>query len=255
MKKSLIIAALLGVSAMGQGAFAAKKAPAPALKTAHDSVSYALGVNVASSIMQQFQQFPGQPVNMNLFIEALTKVAYNDTTNLLVKAENSSGVIQSYMMKQMEAEKEKAKIANDAFMAKNAQQPGVIATKSGLQYQVLKEGNGIHPGASDKVKVLYKGTLTDGTVFDERQDNPIELQLNQVIKGWTEGIQLMKIGSKFRFWIPSELGYGERAMGKIPANSVLVFDVELVDVGKAETAPQARPVPQSKYQFKPYQRR
>ena len=107
----------------------------------------------------------------------------------------------------------------------------MITTASGLQYEVLTEGSGPKPGATDKVTVHYKGTLTNGKVFDSSYDRgePISFGLNQVIKGWTEGLQLIGKGGKIHLWVPSDLGYGARSMGEIPANSVLEFDVELVD--------------------------
>jgi len=121
------------------------------------------------------------------------------------------------------------------FMSQNMTKEGVVTTESGLQYQVLSKGSGeVHPGASDKVKVHYHGTLIDGSVFDSsvERGQPIEFGLNQVIKGWTEGLQLMVVGDKTRLFIPSELGYGNRSAGSIPAGSVLIFDVELLAINK-----------------------
>ena len=124
------------------------------------------------------------------------------------------------------------KSLGEQFLRENAQKPGVKVTESGLQYLVLKEGKGRKPAATDRVKVHYHGTLINGEVFDssvERGD-PITFGLNQVIKGWTEGVQLMPIGSKFRFFIPQELGYGAQAAGSIPPYSTLIFDVELLNI-------------------------
>ncbi|NKF49829.1 FKBP-type peptidyl-prolyl cis-trans isomerase [Shewanella sp. WXL01] len=116
------------------------------------------------------------------------------------------------------------------FLAENAKRESVVETLSGLQYEVLVKGEGTeHPKATDKVTVHYHGTLIDGTVFDSSVDRgeTIAFPLNQVIKGWTEGVQLMTVGDKFRFYIPSQLAYGNRAAGKIEGGSVLIFDVEL----------------------------
>lgn len=119
------------------------------------------------------------------------------------------------------------------FLTKNKAEEGVVETASGLQYQVLQQGEGTeHPTASSKVKVHYHGSLLDGTVFDSSVDRgePISFGLNQVISGWTEGVQLMVIGDKFKFFIPSELGYGNRAAGKISPGSLLIFEVELLEI-------------------------
>ena len=122
----------------------------------------------------------------------------------------------------------------EKFLEENKLREGVITTESGLQYEVLKMGKGKKPSATDKVKVHYHGTLIDGTVFDSSVDRgePITFGLNQVIRGWTEGVQLMPVGSKFKFYIPQELGYGERAAGDIPPYSTLIFEVELLDIEK-----------------------
>ena len=121
----------------------------------------------------------------------------------------------------------------EEFLAKNKHVEGVIETASGLQYQVLQEGEGDeHPTSTSKVKVHYHGTLIDGTVFDSSVDRgePISFGLNQVISGWTEGVQLMNVGDKYRFFIPANLGYGNRAAGKIGPGSLLIFDVELLAI-------------------------
>lgn len=121
----------------------------------------------------------------------------------------------------------------EEFLAKNGQQEGVLTTASGLQYRVLNTGTGtIHPTATDKVTVHYHGTLLDGTVFDSSIDRgePIKFGLNQVIKGWTEGVQLMVVGEKTRFFIPSKLAYGNQSTGAIKGGSTLVFDVELIEI-------------------------
>jgi peptidylprolyl isomerase len=121
----------------------------------------------------------------------------------------------------------------EVFLAGNAKREGVTTTASGLQYEVLQQGSGTqHPSAESTVNVHYHGTLTDGTVFDSsvERGEPISFPLNRVIKGWTEGVQLMKTGDKFRFFIPADLGYGSRSAGKIPPGSVLIFDVELLAI-------------------------
>jgi peptidylprolyl isomerase len=121
----------------------------------------------------------------------------------------------------------------NAFLAKNKTNEDVLETDSGLQYQVLQKGSGSkHPSASTTVKVHYHGTLLDGTIFDSSVDRgqPISFALNQVIKGWTEGVQLMVEGDKFKFFVPSDLGYGNRSTGKITSGSLLIFEVELLEI-------------------------
>ena len=126
-----------------------------------------------------------------------------------------------------------AKAAGESFLAENAKKEGVVVLPSGLQYQVLKEGNGKKPSATDQVKCHYEGTLIDGTIFDSsyQRNEPATFGLNQVIAGWTEGVQLMSEGAKYRFFIPYNLAYGERGAGaQIPPFAALVFDVELLKV-------------------------
>ena len=122
----------------------------------------------------------------------------------------------------------------ERFLTENRSRDGVIETASGLQYEVMQEGTGtVHPGATQRVTVHYHGSLLNGSVFDSsvKRGEPIAFGLNQVIPGWTEGVQLMTEGAKYRFWIPARLGYGNRQVGSIPAGSVLVFEVELLGIG------------------------
>jgi FKBP-type peptidyl-prolyl cis-trans isomerase FklB len=141
--------------------------------------------------------------------------------------------LQDKQLADAAASGEKNKADGAAFLAANAKKEGVVTTKSGLQYQVLKRGTGPSPKATDTVKVHYHGTLLDGTVFDSsvQRDEPAEFPVNRVIPGWTEALQLMKVGDKFRLFIPANLAYGERgAGGDIGPNATLVFDVELLEI-------------------------
>jgi FKBP-type peptidyl-prolyl cis-trans isomerase len=166
----------------------------------------------------------------------------------LLNDEEIQATMQSFqqqVMAQQEAKKkalgDKNKTEGEAFLAKNKARPGVKTTASGLQYEVLTEGTGPTPKATDTVTVNYKGTLMDGTTFDSSYDRhePATFVLNQVIPGWTEGVQLMKVGSKYKFYIPAALGYAERGAGNvIGPNAPLVFEVELVSIGQP-TAPAA----------------
>ena len=142
--------------------------------------------------------------------------------------------MQAKMQKQAEELSEKNLRDGAAFLASHKNKPGIHTTASGLQYQVLREGNGPMPAATDTVRVQYKGMLLDGTVFDSSYDRgePAEFALNQVIKGWGEGVALMPVNSKYRFWIPSDIGYGPGGQAPIGPNATLVFDVELLGVVK-----------------------
>jgi len=253
MKRSIFI--LLSIVAVFsiQAAKKTAKTATPAatvLKTSLDSVSYALGAQIGIELNKNLETVPGDPLRIELFIEAMSKGLRADTADLSIKQSQLQDIIQIYMMKAEEERGKQAELENSLFLANNAKNKGVVTTASGLQYEVLKKGTGANPKAEDKVKVHYHGTLIDGTVFDSsvERGEPIEFALNQVIPGWTEGVQLMSIGSKYRFFIPPAIGYGPRAMGKIKANSVLIFEVELLGI---------TPVQQenTQFQFEQYQRK
>ena len=257
MNKKAIVLLAAGILTLGQSAMAAKKTAAASsskLATAHDSASYALGVQVGSSLKGQLSSLPCEDLNYDIFLEAVNQCLKSaDTTKMLIKPSQTPVIINEHMQKAQEEKNLKDKARNDAYMAKNAAEPGVITTKSGLQYMILEDGKSTErPSMTDKVKVNYTGKLINGQTFDSTDGRgPAEFELNKVIKGWTEGIQLMTIGSKYRFFIPSELGYGSRPMATIPANSILIFDVELLDIGKP--TPQQQ-MPQAKFQFKSYEK-
>lgn len=206
-----------------------------ALKTELDSVSYAIGMDVAKNVKTNVSE-----IDSELFIQGYMN--YLDSTNILIKEEGVQEVLSAYFqkkqaekMKEQQAEGEKNKVANEKFLEDNKSKDGVKVTESGLQYLVMKEGAGEKPTAESKVKVHYHGTLIDGTVFDSsvERGEPAEFGVNQVIKGWTEGLQLMSVGSKYKFFIPQDLAYGARQTGeKIKPYSTLVFEVELLEVGK-----------------------
>ena len=147
--------------------------------------------------------------------------------------------MQALQSKKMEAQFGPNKKAGEKFLAENGKKPGVITTASGLQYEIIKKGTGPIPTATNRVKVNYHGTLIDGTVFDssvERKE-PVVFPVNQVIKGWTEALQLMPVGSKFKLYVPQQLAYGNGGQGKIQPFSMLIFEVELLSIEKDTPAP------------------
>lgn len=198
-----------------------------------DKISYALGIGIG----RQLSQMGAADLNIDDFAQAIKDVIAGD---LKLGEAEAQQIVQEFFAKQEEKQKaeaaEKGKAAKqdgEKYLTENSKKEGVITTASGLQYQVLREGNGQSPKATDTVECHYEGTLIDGTKFDSSYDRgqTATFPLNQVIAGWTEGLQLMKEGGKYRFFIPYELGYGERGAGaSIPPFSTLVFDVELVSV-------------------------
>jgi FKBP-type peptidyl-prolyl cis-trans isomerase len=189
--------------------------------------SYALGMDVASSMK-------GSNINPDLdeFFKGFKDAMGGGKTRLT--EEEMGGKIQAAFVALMEKTNEGLKQAETDFLAESSKKPGVVITASGLQYEVISEGSGAKPAATDTVRVNYEGTFTDGSVFDSSysRGTPAEFPLNGVIAGWAEGIQLMNVGSKYKFYIPSELGYGSQGAGPIPPYSALIFEVELLDIVK-----------------------
>ncbi len=234
---SLVTITLMVVSCNKNGA--AKKS----LETEIDTISYAIGMDVARNVSSMFDEF-----DSDLFRQGYNSVM--DSSAVLIDKEAVQQIIQSYMQKnqqkmmqkQQEAAAKKAekqfganKKAGETFLAENISKEGVQTTESGLQYIVLKEGTGEKPAVTSTVKVHYHGTLIDGTVFDSSVDRgePSTFGVGQVIKGWTEGLQLMNIGAKYKFFIPQDLAYGAQQRGqKIKPFSALVFEVELLEIVK-----------------------
>lgn len=199
-----------------------------------DKLSYALGIGIGS----QLAGMGAKELNIDDFAQAIKDVISG--AGLKVDNAEAQTLVQNFFQEQ-EAKQQAAaaeagkaaKAAGEAFLTENAKKDGVVTLPSGLQYQVLKEGNGKKPSATDQVVCHYEGTLIDGTVFDSsyQRNQPATFGLNQVIPGWTEGVQLMQEGAKYRFFIPYKLAYGERGAGaQIPPFATLVFDVELIEV-------------------------
>ena len=199
-----------------------------------DKVSYALGLGIG----QQLAQMGADDLNVDDFAQSIKDVLKGN--ELKVSHREAQQIVQDYFAKKeakLNAERaEKGKVAKETgekYLIENAKKEGVITTPSGLQYQVLKEGNGKKPTAKDSVKCHYEGFLIDGTVFDSsvQRGEPAVFGLQQVIAGWTEGLQLMSEGGKYRFFIPYRLAYGEGGAGAmIPPFATLIFDVELIEV-------------------------
>ena len=192
-----------------------------------DSFSYALGVSMA-----EFYKSQGiKDFNLNMVTQALNDVK-KETAKL--SEEQCNNIIMNYMQS-IKGEKAAAvKKAGQAFLEENKKRTGVVSLPSGLQYEVIKEGNGPKPALTDTVKVHYHGTLIDGTVFDSsvERGEPISFPVNGVIRGWVEALQLMPQGSKWKLFIPSELAYGDNDAGPvIKGGSTLIFEVELLQVG------------------------
>lgn len=212
--------------------------PAPGGKTpevAKDKVGLLVGTDVGRSLAQIHDE-----IDMPVFLQAVRTTMANGKS-LLTEEENNairqafSQKVQAKMQAKATAAAETNKTEGAQFLAKNKTVKGVFTTPSGLQYMVLRQGNGPRPRATDQVSVNYHGTLLNGTVFDssyERGGQPVEFGLNQVIAGWTEGLTLMPVGAKYRFWIPGDLAYGNKGTpdGTIGPNSTLVFDVELLAI-------------------------
>ena len=192
-----------------------------------DKFSYAIGLGIGQNLLSM----GAQGINVEDFAQAIADVLNRKKT--AISHNEAREIVNKYfaeLEEKMNAENiEKGK----AFLAENAKKEGVVTLPSGLQYEVITEGNGKKPSATDRVKCHYEGTLIDGTLFDSsiKRGQPAVFGVNQVIKGWVEALQLMGEGSKWRLYIPSELGYGAQQAGEmIPPHSTLIFDVELIEV-------------------------
>lgn len=238
IKKYLFLGALGVLSLQGYSQTKAKPKTKPAakpvatatkqiLKTRIDSVSYGIGQDIANNLKTQGME----NINTAILAKAIQDVLKNNPP--LLTKEQSNMSISNYLQ-QMKTEKAaKNKTEGEKFLAENKAKAGIVTLPSGLQYQVIKEGTGAKPTINDKVKTHYHGMLIDGSVFDSSVDRgePISFPVSGVIKGWTEALQLMPVGSKWRLFIPADLAYGDRQAGaKIGPGSTLIFDVELLDI-------------------------
>jgi FKBP-type peptidyl-prolyl cis-trans isomerase len=199
------------------------------LDTDKKKASYAIGQQIGNNLKQQFPDFDADAITMALKDAAKGKNQMTDQD-----MQNALMAVQKAAVEKQQKEGEANAAAAKAFMEKNKATPGVKETGSGLQYIVEKEGTGKTPKIDDTVKCNYKGYLTDGTVFDSSYDRgqPAEFPLKGIIPGWTEALQLMKVGGKIKLFIPPQLGYGNMARPKIPPGSALIFELELLDIVK-----------------------
>ncbi len=247
MKKIILLGALaLTLCAFSTESFAQKKnkkdKDAISFTSKTDTISYLIGSDIGKSFSKNSIE-----VTPKIFLQGLLD-ALSGNDSLYFSQTASDSLMKAFQQDLMKKQEEKNKLiadenkkAGSAFLAENAKKEGVTTLPSGLQYKVVKEGTGDNPKPTDKVTVHYKGTLIDGKVFDSSIDRgqPASFQLNRVIKGWTEGLQLMKPGGKAILYIPSELGYGDRTTPTIPGGSALIFEVELISI-----APPPPPAPE-----------
>ena len=222
-----------GTDASGKDA--AGKSQYPGLPTEKEQISYTIGLAMGKQLTEIKDE-----INVDTVVKAMRAQLAGE--KVLLTEDQAKAIFESFgqkmqakqiakMMADAKANQEKG----DKFLAENGKKPGVVTTASGLEYQVLTEGTGAKPGPKDGVKVHYKGTLLDGKTFDSSYDRgqPAVMPLEGVIPGWSEGLQLVKVGGKTKFWIPSKLAYGEQAPPMIGPNQVLEFEVELLEIVKA----------------------
>jgi FKBP-type peptidyl-prolyl cis-trans isomerase len=229
--RNLIIAfaaiVVFGISACNGGSISGKSVK---VQSQTDSVAYALGHSVGANLKNQFPD-----VNPEIIAQAMMEAFQGKEDKIFPKPQDADTYIRTYMRVASEKKAVNNKEKGEAFLAQNAKKAGIKVTPSGLQYEIIKDAQGDKPTLESTVKVNYHGTTIDGEVFDSsvERGEPATFPLNGVIKGWTEGLQLMSVGSKYKFYIPAELAYGNRqAGGKIGPNSTLIFEVELLEIVK-----------------------
>ena len=235
-----ILMVILGACGKAAGESAAKPLKIEDLNNQKKKVSYAIGLDIGKNFKER-----AMDIDMEILIQGLRDAQGGGQP--LLNAEEIQKVMTQFQQNMMKAEQEKRmgqaqgnKAKEEAFLKENAKKPGIKITASGLQYMVISTGTGPLPKLTDTVKVHYRGTLLDGTEFDSsyKRNQPAVFQLKGVIKGWTEALQLMKVGSKYQIFLPSNLAYGENGAGQvIGPNATLIFEVELLSIEK--TAPAA----------------
>jgi FKBP-type peptidyl-prolyl cis-trans isomerase len=232
--RNTIIYGLVGVLALS--ASCQQNGKSVKLESNIDSVSYAIGVLVGANNLKQLETAPGgTEINKEVMASAFRVASLGEEA--VLTEEQANGIVQKFFESAGQRQAQKALEEGNAFLEKNKARTGVTTTASGLQYEVITAGTGAMPVATDQVRVHYHGTLIDGKVFDSSVDRgePVVFGVNQVIPGWTEALQLMPVGSKWKIYLPSAIAYGDRgAGGDIGPNSVLIFEVELLEIVKPE---------------------
>lgn len=231
--RSIIYAMALVLTVVAAGCQNSGKKGNVTLTSKNDSVSYALGVLIGESNKQQMKSAPGvDQLNKEILIAAFEKAFLGDSVQ--IKPEKANVKVQEFFSSISKVEGEKNKKVGEDFLAANKNKSGVVTLPSGLQYEIIKAGTGPKPTAEDQVKCHYHGTTIDGKVFDSSiGKDPVVFPVNRVIPGWTEALQLMPVGSKWKLYIPGALAYGERGAGQdIKPNSTLIFEVELLEIVK-----------------------
>lgn len=244
-KPTLVAVALLAVAGCSEGA-KKEEAKAPVLKTEIQKQAYGLGASIGSYMQRNLDEHDklglalDKEIIVRGFVDSMNDKAVIEQEEIQTLLTNLE---QTMKTKQQEMAVKEAKESLDfglKFLEENAKKEGIQVTESGIQYSVLTEGEGEKPVATDTVKVHYKGTFLNGDTFDSSYDRgePAVFPLNRVIRGWTEGVQLMSVGSKFKFTIPSDLAYGPNGNPpRIPGNSVLQFEIELLEIRDSGVAP------------------
>lgn len=234
MKNSFIVLTAIVLSIIGMSCQPSGSGKDVELNTLADSAGYAIGILVGENNRQQVESAPGgSDLNLEAMAAAFRSASLGEEGKMTV--EEADQIIRSYFESEGAREGQSNLEEGNAFLEENRGRQDIRITDSGLQYEVLEEGDGPTPSDSDRVRVHYHGTLIDGTVFDSSVDRgePAVFGVNQVIPGWTEALKLMPVGSKWKIYLPAELAYGESgAGGQIGPNSVLIFEVELLEIVK-----------------------
>lgn len=235
MKKLANIAVIAIIISVFQfGCSSGDKQASVSIKTKQDSISYIIGTSIGNNFKQQNIDINSEALRQG--IDDMVKDGKSKVDDATAK-KIMANFQREMMSKQDSKSKEdfaKNKAEGDKFLAENKTKDGIVTLPDGLQYKIIKKGSGPMPKATDKVKVNYEGTLINGTVFDSstKTGKPAEFQVNQVIKGWVEALQMMPVGSTWQLFIPQDLGYGDRANQNIPAGSTLIFKVDLLSIEK-----------------------